>query len=163
VSTPPTPVAKGYAEVASFLLERWSARDNDGPPGGSDARAENPAEVAARVSLSTASGLLALQALDSLAIVTGRQHEAYIVESEWFSTSLEGATLTVSGPLVNALGSDALPVEAIRVEPPALDPSATEFRLRADASGRRGATYLGTVTASVPGATEPVTVWIVVP
>lgn len=156
-------VENGYAELTRALLALWSAREGDGPTDRVGMGADEPASVAAHVALSTASGLLALQTLDSLSIFTGRQHEPYIVDSEPFDTSLAGAMLTVAAPLVNGLGSDALPVDAIRLVPHNLAPSATGFRLRADAAGRRGGTYCGTVTASRGHASENVTVWLVIP
>ena len=47
-------------------------------------------------------------------------------------------------PLKNGNKSDALPPSVVSVRPPALDPGEKEFRLRADATGHRGA-YTGSV------------------
>ena len=151
---------RGYAELASSLLERWSPRH----AGVDDGVVEPVSDLGARASSATEAGFLAaLQTLDSVAVLAGRQHEPYIIESEPFSTSLAGATLVMSGPLTNGHGSDELPVDAIMAEPRTLGEAETEFRLRADAAGRRGATYLGTVLASTLDATESVAVWIVLP
>jgi hypothetical protein len=153
-------VVKGYADAASSLLERWSRHHStvDGPGVDDPAR-----DHRARASNAKETGFLAaLQMLDSVAVLTGRQYEPYIIDSETFSTSLTAATLVVTGPLTNGHASDELPVESVRVEPRRLGPAETEFRLRADAACRRGGTYLGTVLASTSDATESVAVWIVV-
>jgi hypothetical protein len=156
-----------YAALASTLLERWSANYNDAVSERKATSAQGPtdavAELGAGAWLALQSGsLAALQALDSMAVLTGRQNEPYVVRSGPFSTSLAGAALTLDGPLANGLGSDALPAAAVSLEPSVLPPGETEFRLRADAAGRRGATYTGTVTASTARGEEHVVVWIVV-
>lgn len=167
MGSPLADVVQNYAGLASSLLDRWSAHASNVAAkldAGRYTAADAMADFATSASLATESGfLLASEAVDSVAILTGRQHEPHVVESDTFSTTLAGATLALAGPLANGHGSDALPVTAIRIEPPKLDPAATDFRLRADATGHRGATYVGRVMASTPGGSEPVIVWIVVP
>ena len=152
--------ASGYAGFASSLLKHWRPRDSS-----VDERAEKRPRGEVRTGASNAFelGLLAaMKTLDVVAVLTGRQHEAHIVESEVFSTSLAGATLAVGAPLISGHGSE-LPADAITLEPRVLSAASTNFRLRADATGRHGATYLGSVVASRSDATESVGVWIIVP
>src|SRR5439155_12409379 len=93
------------------------------------------ADLAACATLATESGLLlASEALDALAVLTGRQYAPLIVDSDPFSSPLKGATLEVDGPLVDGFGV-GLPVSVINVIPHTLAPDATEFSLRANATG----------------------------
>jgi len=143
----------GTAALVSMLEGRRAAeRDH----GGGEARAPRSGDM-------RASFLAALGTLDSMALLAGSQHAPYIIDSEEFSTGIAGARLTVAGPLLDGHRTDELPAEAILLEPRKLGAVQTTFRLRADAAGRRGATYIGTVLASGPDASELVTVWIVVP
>ena len=59
---------------------------------------------------------------------------------------------------------DELPASIVSIQPAQLRPGETEFTLLADATGYRGATYVGEVQAVTDGAvTTPVHVWITVP
>lgn len=165
--SPLADVVDGYAELGSWLLERWSvhasavAKKLDA--GGYDADSA-AADVARTAALTAESGfLLASEAFDAMAILTGRQCEPHLVESELFSTLLAGAILTLAGPLVSGHG-DTLAARLVSCVPSQLGPKETEFCLRADATGHHGGTYVGTVTAARPGAPDdPVIVWITVP
>lgn len=167
MGTPLVDVVHGYAALASSLLERWSAHATAVASridaGTYDAESA-AADLATSAALATESGfLLASEALDAAAILTGRQYEPHIVRSQTFSTSLAGGKLALAGPLTNGFGSDALPVSVVTVEPAQLGGNQTDFSLSADATGHRGATYVGVVEASRSGTVESVTVWIVVP
>jgi hypothetical protein len=166
MATPLTDVVQDYAKLASSLLERWTehasmvASKLDAGSYDADGAA---ADLAATASLATESWfLLAAEALDAAAILTGRQHRPHLVHSTLFSTSLAGATLELPGPLVSGHGAQ-LPVSVITLEPAELDPAETDFSLSADATGHRSGTYVGTVEASASGQVEPVRVWIIVP
>src|SRR5215207_9152600 len=166
MDSPLAHVVDGYNRLAASLLERWSAHASmvatKLDAGGYDAD-DAAADLAATASLATESGfLLASEALDAAAILTGRQDEPHIVDSEVFSTSLAGAKLRLAGPLVSGHGS-ALPAAVVSVKPPELEPTEADFSLRADATGHRAGTYVGSVVASRGDAVESVTVLIVVP
>src|SRR6266498_6075528 len=160
-------VVHGYTTLAEDLVERWSehastvATKLDAGTYDADSAV---ADLAACATLATESGLLlASEALDALAVATGRQYAPVIVDSDPFWSPLKGATLTLNGPLVDGFGV-RLPVNVINVIPPKLDPEATEFSLRANATGYPGGTYVGKVVASKPGSEDQkVTVWITVP
>jgi hypothetical protein len=162
-----TDVVDDYAELGTWLLEKWSARAStvasrlDAGTYDADSAA---ADFAAAASLMAESwARLAGEALDCVAILTGRQCEPEIVDSEIFSTTLKGAKLELEGPLVNAWDGP-LPTDLIEIIPSQLGAGDTDFRLRADATGYPGDTYLGKVVASLPnGQEEEVTVWITVP
>jgi hypothetical protein len=159
---------RSYAKLTSSLLERWSAHASqvaanvEAPGYDADSAA---ADLAACASLATESGfLLAAQALEAVATLGGFQDGQNIVESQPF-TAPNGAALTLAGPLVESPGLDELPVSVVSIQPPQLAPTESEFTLRANAAGHRGATYVGTVEASTDAAAAPVnvTVWITVP
>ncbi len=165
-------VMQSYTELTSTLLQRWSAHASEVA-----ANVEAPdydagsaaADLAACASLATESGLLlAAQALEGLATLGGFEGEENDVTSQPFQAPA-GSTLALAGPLVKGPGMDALPVSAVTIQPSQLGPSQTEFTLRANAAGHRGATYVGTVEASTDAAlaavTAPaqVTVWITIP
>jgi len=165
-------VVQGYATLASSLLERWSTHASEvasrveAPDYDADSAA---ADLAACASLATESGLrLAAEAFDALATLGCFQGDRNIVTSQPFEAPA-GAMLKLAGPLVDSLGLDALPVNVVSIQPPQLAPAQTEFTLRADATGHRGATYLGTVQATTDAtlaagaALVEVTVWITVP
>jgi hypothetical protein len=164
VASPLAEVVQGYSELASFLLKRWTEhaskvaeRLDDGSYDADSAAAD----LATSVSLTVESGfLLASEALDAAAILSGGQRQPHLVDSVAFSSPLPGAALTLEGPLVNSLGTDQLPAEAVMIKPSQLAAAAADFMLRADATGHRGGTYWGTVRATAPAAQDLVTVWI---
>jgi hypothetical protein len=163
---------QSYAKLTSSLLERWSAHasrvaSNVEAPDYDAASAA--ADLIACASLATESGfLLAVQALEAVATLGGLQDGQNIVESPPF-TAPNGAALKLAGPLVESPGLDELPVSVVSIQPPQLAPTESEFTLRANAAGHRGATYVGTVEASTGAANVAaaapvqVTVWITVP
>jgi hypothetical protein len=170
-------VVQGYTTLASSLLERWSthasavAANVEAPDYDAESAA---ADLAACMSLATESGLLlAAKMLDPFGFLGESASEPNIVNSQPFKAPA-GATLKLAGPLVESLGGDELPVSVVSIKPPQLSPTQDEFELRADATGHRGATYVGMVEASTgtapalaaagaAGATVQVTVWITVP
>lgn len=166
MTSPLAEVVQGYSELASFLLNRWTehasnvaARLDDGSYDADSAAAD----VAKSVSLTVESGfLLASEALDAAAILSGGQGRPHLVDSVAFSSPLPGAALTLEGPLVNTLDTDHLPAAVVTIRPPQLAAAAADFALRADATGHHGGTYWGTVRATVPGTQDLVTVWITV-
>lgn len=167
MTSPLSDVVEGYARLGSWLVDRWSAQASkvahklDG--GGYDAQS-GAEDLASAASLTAETGFLLIsEALDAIAVLSGRQGAPHIVYSDWFSSSLPGATLSVPGALTDVLQSDKLHPSVVTVEPPSLGPGDTQFRLRADASGHRAGTYVGTVLASKSGAVdESVQVWITV-
>jgi hypothetical protein len=159
-------VVQEYAELTSSLLVRWSdhaskvaAKLDTGKYRADDAAADL---AACAVLAADSAFLLASEAMDAVAVLTGRQGEPHDVESQPFSTSLPGATLELTGPLVNGFRFK-LPVLVIDLRPPALAPKETEFRLGADASGCPGGTYRGQVKATAGGKDEMVDVRVVIP
>ena len=159
-------VVQEYSELASSLLERWSDHASKVATkldAGSYDADEAAADLAACARLAADSGfLLASEALDAVAVLTGRQGEPHLVESVTFSTTLPGAELELTGQLVNGFGL-TLPVHVVELRPPSLAAKATTFSLRADASGRPGGTYRGQVKASAGAKAETVDVRIIVP
>jgi hypothetical protein len=159
-------VVQEYAELTSSLLVRWSDHASKVATkldAGSYDADDAAADLAACAMLAADSGfLLASEALDAVAVLTGRQGKQHMVVSRPFSTSLAGATLELAGPLVNGFG-EKLPADVIVLQPPALKAKETEFRLRADASGRPGGAYRGAVKASLGAKVELVAVRIIVP
>src|SRR4051812_31158192 len=168
MSSPLSDVVEGYNRLGSWLVERWSAQASEVAAkldaGGYDAK-KAADDMASTASLAAETGfLLVSEALDAVAVLSGRQTLPHIVCSDWFACSLPGATLSVDGPLRDVLQSDTLHPSVVTFEPPSLGPTETQFRLRADASGHHAGTYLGRVLASTPGAAdETVQVWITVP
>ena len=168
MSSPLSDVVEGYTRLGSWLVERWAAQASKvaGKLDAGTYDAKSAADdMASTASLAAETGfLLVSEAFDAVAVLTGRQGLPHIVYSDWFDSSLPGATLSVAGALTDVLHSDALHPSVVAVEPSSLGPGETQFRLRADASGHRAGTYLGSVLASTPGAAaEPVEVWITVP
>jgi len=167
-------VVQGYTTLASSLLERWSshastvAANAEAPDYDAESAA---ADLAACASLATESGLLLVaKMLDPFGVLSVGGGQPNIVNSQPFEAPA-GAMLKLTGPLVESLGGDELPVSIVSIQPPQLSPNADKFTLRADATGHRGATYVGTVAASTgaastlaaTGTTVQVTVWITVP
>lgn len=159
-------VVEDYTELATLLIDRWSDHASK-VASKLDQRSYNAdsavADVAACVTLATESGfLLASEALDAIAILTGREYQPVIVDSDPFSSPVPGAKLRLAGALVDGFGA-GLPTEFIAIIPPELGPNATKFSLRADATGRPAGTYVGKVVASRPGGEDQeVTVWVTV-
>jgi hypothetical protein len=163
MSAPLAQVMHGYARLASELIDRWDAHAStvaarlDAGTYDADAAV---ADVAKCASLAAESGfLLASEALDAVAILTGGQLRSHIVVSDPFSTTVPGAGLSIAGPLTSGFGHA---LSLVVPEPAQLDPGATEFRLRADATGRPAGTYVGQVEAAGDGQAESVLVWITV-
>jgi hypothetical protein len=158
-------VMHDYATLASELIDRWeehaskAAERIDAGTYDADAAVSDLAKCA---SLAAESGfLLASEAFDAAAILAAGRLNSHIVCSDSFSTSLPGASLSVDCPPTNGFGSK---LSLITLEPAQLDPGATEFRLRADATGRTAGTYVGNVeAATAAGQTESVLIWITVP
>jgi hypothetical protein len=166
MTSPLAEVVQGYSELASFLLQRWTvhaskvaARLDDGSYDADSAAAD----LAKSISLTVESGfLLASEALDSAAILSGGQRKPHMVDSVGFTSPLPGAALTLEGPLVNGLDTDQLPAAVMTIRPAQLAAAAADFALRADATGHDAGTYWGTVRATAPAAQHLVTVWITV-
>jgi hypothetical protein len=115
------------------------------------------------VSLTVESGfLLASEALDAAAILSGGERQPHLVDSVAFSSPLRGAALTLDGPLVNSFNTDQLATAVVTIRPAQLAAAAADFTLHADATGHHGGTYWGTVRATAPAAQDLVTVWITV-
>jgi hypothetical protein len=158
----------GYTTLASSLLERWNALASKMASkldAGTYDAASAAEDMAAGTSLATeAAWLYASEWCKTLGAIIGQQRAAEVSESQAF-TAPAGARLELTGPLVKGPGKLAqLPVSAVHIEPAQLAAGETAFKLRADASGYRGATYAGTVTATTDdGNTTAVTVWITVP
>jgi hypothetical protein len=156
-------VVQGYATLASSLLTRWSAHATE-VASKVDA-AEYDAACAAEdlttcASLATEGGfLLAAEALEAVATLAGCGCEGNIETSQPFHAPA-GAALTLTGPLVKGQGLASIPVSAVTIQPSQLAPTDTEFTLRVDTTGARGATYYGTVAAATVAGTPPVTVWV---
>lgn len=158
-------VAEGYAVLVQTLADRWRARAEtiaadveDGGYGVEEARRD----VAGCAFLVTESWfLVASEAVDAYAILTGRQHDPYDVDSEEFESALPGAALALEGPLSDGFKKDALPVDRVTLLPAQLEPGKRRFRLRVDAASCFGDTYTGRVIATAPGVDpQPIDVWI---
>jgi hypothetical protein len=152
-----TEVVEDYTELGTWLVQRWSAHASkvatrlDAGDYDADSAA---ADLAACASLAAESwARVAWEAIDAAAILTGQEYEPEVIDSDPFSSPIPGATLTLQGPLVGAFGNE-LPTDVIEIIPSQLGPNATQFRLRADATGHPGGTYLGRVVASKPGRAD---------
>lgn len=173
MGSPLADVVDGYAQLGTFLVERWrahvSAVASKIDSGGYGINCA-VADLAKSASLAVESGfLVASEAFDAAAILTGRQHEAQVSASQLFFSPVAGATLTLAGPLTDSLRSDSLPVSVISFVASAvgvagqayvLGAAETAFSLSADATGHRGATYIGKVVASASGTDHEIDVWI---
>jgi len=155
--TPITEVIEDCTEFGTWLVQKWSARASsvasrlDAGNYDANSAAADFAATAALVAESWAEA--AWEALDALAVLTGQEFEPEIIASDVFSSPMPGATLKLKGPLAGAFG-DELPTGVIEIVPTQLPASATQFRLRADATGRPGGSYLGWVVASKPGSAD---------
>lgn len=159
-------VVQGYATLTSKLLGRWSSLASKAASraatGTFDAAGATE-DMAAGVSLVAQSGALwAAETLDALAALADCGAGPNVVTSQPFHAPA-GATLEPNGPLVKGPMLEQLPIAILRIRPAQLGPTQTEFTLHANASGHRGATYVGSVKASVGTKTIYVPVWITVP
>jgi hypothetical protein len=166
MADPLSTVVEGYGRLASHLLAEWTdhaskvAATLDADAYDADRAA---ADIAKTLSLATESWfLLASEALDAAAILTSGRLGPHVVRSGPFVAPSAGAALEAHGPFTSGHGHQ-LPAACVRVEPPELGPEETEFRLRADATGRRAGTYVGEVVATTAKAVDRVVVWITVP
>lgn len=166
-----TEVVKGYTTLASSLLERWSTHASavaSKVDAGTYDAASAAADLGTWAALATESGvLLASEALDAAAILAGVEGEPNLVSSQPFYAPA-GAALKLAGPLSTGDGEDELPAGVVTIQPAQLGPTDTRFTLTADATGHRGATYVGIVqaftsTAAAAAVAVPVNVWITVP
>jgi hypothetical protein len=159
-------IVEGYSTLASSLMERWSelaSRSASKADAGTYDAASAAEDLFAGTTLATeAAWEWATQCYRTVAAVACQGESAETVESQHFSAPA-GASLTLAGPLVKGPNMDKLPVSAITIEPAQLAPEETTFVLRADATGHRGATYVGKVNATTEAGTIAVTVWITVP
>ena len=166
MASPLAEVIQGYSELASFLLKRWTEHASkvaERLDDGSYDADSGAADLATSASLTVESWfLLASEALDAAAILSGGQRQPHLVDSVAFWSPLPGAALTLEGPLVNTLDTDQLPAAVVTIRPAQLAAAAADFTLRADATGHHGGTYWGTVRATAPAAQDLVTVWITV-
>jgi hypothetical protein len=163
-------VVDGYAALASSMFERWSALASSTArrfDAGEYDAASATDDLAAGAALAAEGGALwVAESLEALAGLCGCDSScgAEIVTSQPFQAPYEGASLKLTGPLTRGPGlPDELPVSVVSIEPSRLRPTETEFRLRANATGHRGGTYVGRVLASIPGGSTLVIVWIAVP
>jgi hypothetical protein len=167
VGTQASDIVEGYAALASSVLERWrdlaSKAAAKADAGTYDATSAAEDMIAGATLATEAAAEWAAQCYRTVASVTGQGESAETVQSPQFAAPA-GSTLALAGPLIKGPGKDQLPVSAITIEPAQLGHGETAFSLRADATGCRGATYVGTVNATTNnGATTPVIVWITVP
>jgi hypothetical protein len=156
-------VVQGYATLASSLLDRWSAHASqmaskvDAAEYDAACAAE---DLTACASLATEGGLLlAAEAWEAFTTLTGCAQEGGIETSQPFHAPA-GSVLTLTGPLVKGQGLASIPVSAVTIQPSQLASTDTEFTLRVDTRGRKGATYYGKVAASTVAGTPPLTVWV---
>src|SRR5271167_5026174 len=154
-------VMNSYTALASSLVQRWSAHTSAVAANveADDYDADKvAADLAACASLATESVLLlAARALDPFGVLSVGAGEPNIVESQPFEAPA-GSALKLAGPLLDGLGRDELPVGLVSIQPPQLAAGGKGiFTLRADATGHRGATYVGTVEASSDAALAAVT------
>jgi hypothetical protein len=149
-------VAEGYAELAETLATRWCAHAEKtaaGVEAGDYGVEAARRDLAACAFLVTESWfLVASEAVDAIAILTGTQHRPYVLDSRAFVSPLPGAALSLDGPLSASVRQDAVPVDRVTILPAELKPGKQQFRLRVDAGGRKADTYTGKVTATAPGA-----------
>lgn len=159
-------VIDGYAALASSLLERWTALASDAAnrrDAGKYGAASAADDLIAGAALVTESGALwAAESLEALVSLCSCGYGTEIVTSQPFCAPA-GASLKLDGPLLKGPNLDELPTSVISIEPSMLGPTETKFRLRADATGHRGGTYVGRVLAQMEGGSTLVIVWIVVP
>jgi hypothetical protein len=159
-------VAEVYADLATLWAQQWGAFATGVAAkvgGGSyDTTAANT-DFAAGAQLVVQGWMnLSGSMLDALAIMTGDEDEPYLVESDPYPSPPPASkstsnpppppirTLTLTGPLVAALGGDQIPVAAVTFKPPQLDSSHNDFVLIVNATGHDGSTYYGQVLVGPP-------------
>jgi hypothetical protein len=166
VGTQVSDIVEGYTNLASSLIERWSelaSRSASKADAGTYNAASAAEDLFAGTTLATEAALeWATRCYRTVAAIAGQGESTEKVQSQQFSASA-GAALTLAGPLAKGPNMDQLPVSAVTIEPSQLAPDETTFVLCADATGHRGATYVGKVNATTGAGTTPVTVWITVP
>jgi hypothetical protein len=160
-------LVQGYTTLASSLFERWSglaSRAASKMDAGAYDAASAAEDAAAGASLAAEAGWLWTEWMcEAYAKLTGLEGRPNIARSRPFEAPA-GARLELAGPLVKGPGLAELPVSAVSLDPAQLGPAETEFTLRADGSGYRGATYVGEVKATTDeGKTTVVSVWITIP
>ncbi len=162
---------EGYVELAQWLVTQWGdlatkvaqQLDSGGMTAdGLTADATAGAILAMQSILYTAN-----EPLDALAVLTGDQDRVHIVISPPFSTSadLSGTTRTLAvrgGALESDFGGEQL--TGVEVFPATLPSGATDFSVRANATGHTAATYSGIVDVSDAsgGVVGSVAVWLAV-
>jgi hypothetical protein len=150
--------------LASTLLERWTelgsrtaSKVDAGVYGPS--HAADDATAGANL-VAESAWMWAAWTWETFAALAGLEGEPNIAESQPFPAP-EGAELELAGPLARGRGLEQLPVGCVTILPQELGPGETKFKLRADATGYCGGTYVGEVKVTVNGTAEPpVHVWI---
>jgi hypothetical protein len=159
-------VVQGYTTLVSSLFERWSTLASRAASkvdaGAYDATSAAEDAVAGTALAAEAAGLWTAWMYEVFAKLAGLEGGANIAESQPFHAP-PGAKLELAEALVKGPGLAKLPISAVSIHPPQLDPEKTEFTLCADGSGYRGATYVGKVNATTDAGTTAVTVWVTVP
>jgi hypothetical protein len=165
MASPMADIAKSYADLGSYLVQRWSDHGSKVGKKLDEGTYDTDSVVAdltkfAMLTTETWTLLMneALEAVTSLASPSG----PYIVKSEPFDSPLKGAELRPAGPFVNAHGSGTFPASTIRIDPPKLNPGETQFTLSVDATRKCAGTYRGHVEAAAAGNVKPVEAWIIV-
>ena len=155
-------VVNGYAQLGSYLVQQWSAQATTVATrldGGSYTADLLVQDVVAGARLAGWSAfLMGSEALDATAIITGRQADPHIVDSEPFAVPFPGATFTATEPLIAIGGTDSLPTRAI-----SFVSDDKQFRVRADATGHQGSLYRGKVQATAGSNAAQVDVFVIVP
>jgi hypothetical protein len=155
MGSPISQVAQGYARLASELVTRWGdqAAATATKVQAGNYRADDAVnDLATWAFIAGESAVLIVsEAVDAIAILSGRQGEPYTVDSDDYASPLPGATLRLAGALTEGFG-DSIPVSAVTILPSStLHPGETRFSLRADVTGRRAGIYRGQVQATDPG------------
>jgi hypothetical protein len=162
VSSPLASAIDGYAALGKSLVERWNAHASAVAArvdSGSYDADHAVADLAQCVTLACESGMaLVSEALDAVAVVSAPRGPVFR-ESYPFACAAAGAALTLTGPLVNMMGTDRL--TEVTIVPAQLGPNQTEFRLRANATGKCAGLYIGSVRAT--GVAQAIPVRIVIP
>jgi hypothetical protein len=168
VPSPIAEVVEDYAELGKLLVGRW--RDYGTRVAGTLDAGKYDADTVVRdladaYWLAVESGArLGWEAADAANILRGGlKGTSNIIESDDFSTSLPGATLTIPEEFESGFRYQ-LPIHAIWTLPPHLGPHETTFKLCTEDKGLRAGTYTGKVVASLPtGQHEVVSVRITIP
>lgn len=165
MESPYNDMLESYTKLASSLLDRWNtlaSRAGAKMDSGAYDSASAMRDAADGASLVVEGGRLWTDwMLDAVAKCVGAEGEPNIAESAEFDAGLAGAKLELAGPLVKSAACDPLPASVATIEP---CESETTFKLRADATGYRGGTYIGKVNATTDaGESSVITVWIPVP